>query len=164
MTVTLFVDASFFHETRSGAWAFYAISQVDRLTYAGRFQQPIKDSSHAELAAIASALHVILPHRVCAGARKILVQTDCVAAISWIDQARCDHHPLVVAQIYADLAKYGVELETRHIKAHVGVEEPRTYCHDWCDREARRIARRMHAERGGQPTKGRSRQGLRKKR
>lgn len=149
MLVTLFVDASFFHATKSGAWALYAISEKDRLTYAGRFRQPIKDSSHAELAAIANALHTILPHPLSAGATRILIQTDCKGAIEWIANGSCKHHPEVLQHILDTLDKYGVAHELRHIKAHVGTAEPRTYCHDWCDREARRIARTMHRERGG---------------
>lgn len=148
MLVTLFADASYYSETKSGAWACYAISAVDRLTYAGRFTKPIINSSHAELAAIANALHVILPHRLSAGAKRILIQTDCQAAIDWIQNGQSRQHPAIVDHILETMEKYGVSHEVRHIKAHVGTGDPRAYCHDWCDREARRIAKVVHKERG----------------
>lgn len=149
MLVTLFVDASYYAETQSGAYAFYAISTNDRLRFAGRFRTTVRDSTHAELAAIANALHVVLAHRVAAGADGILIQSDNLAAIQWIEHRSCQPYPQVLAKILALAEKYGVKLTMRHIKAHSGTGHPRLYCHDWCDREARRIARLMHRERGG---------------
>lgn len=147
MLVTLIVDASFYDATCAAAYAFYAISQRDKLTYSGRFKQPITDSSHAELAAIANALHIVMPHPLAAGADKVLIQTDSKNAIKWLEERQCKHHPAVLAHILGLIDKWGIVAEFRHIKAHCGTAEPRFYCHNWCDKEARRLAKKAHIER-----------------
>lgn len=151
MLVTLFTDASFYHETQSAAYALYAISEVDRLQFAGPFKGTIESSAKAELAAIANALSIILPHRLSAGATRVLIQADHLDALHAIDARKHARYGAIVASIHASLDKYGVGFETRHVKAHSGRGEPRLYCHDWCDRECRRIARALNQRRLDDP-------------
>lgn len=162
MNVTLFTDASFYHETHSAAYALYAISDRGTFTYAGRFHSSIKRSDQAELAAVANALHIILPNPIAAGATKIFLQVDCQNVIDWIKAGECRPYPEILARIQDVITKYQVLCEVRHIKAHSGVGEPRLYCHDWCDRECRRLAKREHVERSRQSPK-RERAGGRKR-
>jgi ribonuclease HI len=154
MLVTLFTDASFFDATKASAYALYGVSQRGTFKFSGRFQHQISDSTHAELAAIANALHIIMPNPLAAGAKRVLIQTDSKNAIKWLEERNCPRHPAVLAHILGLIDKWRVDAEFRHIKAHNGTKEPRFYCHDWCDKEARRIARMVHKEREGIGTLG----------
>jgi ribonuclease HI len=149
MLLTLFVDASYYHETGASAYAFWAVSERGKLTFSGRFTKKIEGSGHAELAAIANALHVVLPHPIAAGAKQVLIQSDCTGAIDRVKNKDSSRHGKLLQHILSTADKYGVSVIMRHIKAHSGTGEPRLFCHDWCDKEARRIARIIHRERGG---------------
>jgi len=149
LLITLFTDASFHPRTRASAFALYAISNRGNLNYASRFRGEMENSAHAELAAIGNALHIVLPQPMSAGATRVLIQSDCMDALRWINREGKAKYPEVVDRLWWTAEKYRVTLETRHVKGHVGIGEPRLYCQDWCDREAGRISRIMHLERGG---------------
>lgn len=142
MLVTIIVDASFYLKPRSAAWAFWTISNLGKLQYSGLFHREVLDSNHAELAAIANALHVSLPNAVCYGVKKVLIQTDSMTAINAINGKYEGKYGAAIKTIYTLIEKYEIEFEMRHVKGHVGKGTPRNYCQDWCDQESRRIAKR----------------------
>lgn len=143
MLVTVIVDASFYDKPRVAAWAFWIISSRGKFQYSGLFAKPMESSGHAELCAVGNALYLGLKHPVCSGATKMLVQTDCQEAIRAIAGEHNGRHEEAVNLIDKLKATYGVEIETRHVKGHAGRGTPRNYCQDWCDAEARRLAKRV---------------------
>lgn len=146
MLVTLFVDASFFDRSHAAAYGFYAISQLDRLVFSSRFKGHIKSSAHAEYAAVANALSITLKHPLAAQCTRVLVQTDCKAVVDWINGGESRAYPEVAEAIRALQNQYRVRLIPKWVPGHTGTHEPRLYCQDQCDREAKHIARRMHRE------------------
>lgn len=148
MLVTMFVDASFFEETGAAAFALYAVSERDKFTFAMRLKPPIHNFRHAEYMGIAKGLSIILPHRTAAGASMIRVLSDCKVALRYLRDGSRGRYPKVDAELSGLQAKYpAVSIVGAYVPGHSPDETVEAKLHNWCDTEARRLARRSHEER-----------------
>ena len=156
MLVTLNCDGSVDWGAKKGnpkkaGWAYWISSDVGRFKAYGRCPD-CTNSMGPELAAIAKGIHFIRNHPKLKVATKIIVNTDCEPAISWIKtinrQRSSDkkhkgtlhnvarHHILRMVNSYKGLDP--VKVEYRHVKAHTNdLSEARKWVNDWLDKKAK---------------------------
>lgn len=151
MLVTLITDASYYAKTGTGGWAAWArsrrgIMQVRCAALKGSLSSP----SEAEAQAFANGVAAMLAAGIAQRGDKVLAQIDSLAVIHRLTGMGRKPYPSVerpIALARAHLAEAGVEIEARHIKAHVGTDQPRHFIHDQVDKAARRAARELHDRR-----------------
>ncbi len=154
MLVTINTDASFHPSLKYGAYAFWAICDDFKITKSGVFRKKCVDPTDAEAKCIINALTVILKaHK---GITKIIINTDSLNAIAFLTKDKnhirrygLSNSKLRQFQQYLSYLPIGkIQIEYRHVKAHSGVDDRRSYVNEWCDAEAKRQLRtktRKHA-------------------
>lgn len=159
-TITVCTDAGHknSHKESVAVWATYIRTPSQTIHSSGIVNRPCKGSSHAELYAIANALH-ILSKRYDLSKYKLIVYSDNLYALrNHIDgslkKSKEDHKEVYDNWIRPHLDK-AQQYEARHVKAHLpkekwGASPARFYMQDWCDKEVHRIMKvaiRLLAER-----------------
>lgn len=151
MLVTMITDASLVDKTKSGAWAMWARSERGMISGAGQLRGHVHSSGEAELKAIVNGLHVLVRSEIFHVTDTVLIQTDSQHAMKCLrnqHKPRMHEHEHKTLEHYLKLvAEHQVNIQLRHIKAHVGTAAPRNFVHDRCDRQAKRLARRLHQDR-----------------
>ncbi|MBS7812295.1 ribonuclease H family protein [Roseococcus pinisoli] len=134
--ITLICDASWCPTTNAGGWAIWWKSSAKSGKASGFFNTPFAKSYIAEAAAIVNGLH-----RADAQGAQVLVQTDCLSAISLLrdkPKPASGADALMVWERFCSVSTHtGARVTFRHIKAHSGTDTPRTWVHDMLDQEAR---------------------------
>ena len=152
MLVTINTDASFHPKLKYGAYAFWAICNDFKITKSGVFKRKCISSDDAEARCIINALKVILlAHK---GITKIIINTDSLNAIALItnDKERIRKYigkNLVMwkhirSGYHETIKGRKVKIEFRHVKAHSGIADARSYVNEWCDIEAKRQLRTIN--------------------
>lgn len=143
MLVTINTDASFHPSLKYGAYAFWAICNDFKITKSGVFRKKCINPDDAEAKCIINALTVILKaHK---GISKIIINTDSLNAIAYLknDKKHIRKYGLIpnkgieFSRLFCLLVKKTV-IEFRHVKAHSGVDDARSYVNEWCDSESKR--------------------------
>jgi ribonuclease HI len=153
MLVTINTDASFHLSLKYGAYAFWAICNDWKITKSGVFRKKCLTPDDAEAKCILNALHVVLKaHK---GISKIIINTDSLNAIAYLtnDTAHVRRYKLSTSQrvrfskMFIDLRRtyQKVPIEFRHVKAHTGINDRRSYVNEWCDLEAKRQLKKVVA-------------------
>lgn len=145
---TVIADASFCHRTRAGGWAVWInVNWPDgshrRIKAHNRFKRRARSSAHAEQMACMNGIWAAYQ----AGAREILVQTDCLEVVQ--SQGRTNsrksggEYLAAAAELWPEAA-----LTWKHVKGHnlANVDDRRTFVNDWCDKQAKI---HMRAQRDG---------------
>lgn len=153
MLVTINTDASFHPSLKYGAYAFWAICDDFKITKSGAFRDECLNSHDAEAKCIINALKIILlAHK---GITKIIVNTDSLNAIALLkdDKAHINRYMgrsrtmwKHIRKAYHETMKHNknkVEIEYRHVKAHSGIKDKRSYVNEWCDSEAKKQLRKQ---------------------
>lgn len=150
MLVTINTDASFHPKLKYGAYAFWAVCDDFKITKSGVFRKKCIDPDDAESKCIINALTVILKaHK---GITKIIINTDSLNAIAYLtkDKNHINKYRLSMSkmrqfQLCLSLLPMpkNLKIEYRHVKAHSGVEDKRSYVNEWCDLEAKKQLRRV---------------------
>lgn len=147
-TITVCTDAGHknLHHQSVAVWASYIRTPSQTIHSSGIIGQPCKGSSHAELYAIANALHII-GKRYDLSKYKLIVYSDNLYALQnhidgTLKKPKADHAEVYNKWIRPYLEKAG-EFEGRHVKAHLPKEQwggaTRFYMQNWCDEEVHRI-------------------------
>jgi hypothetical protein len=96
---------------------------------------------------IANALHTLLTREDLPTSKLIVINSDCLGAFEKVGLKK-EGVGRKVAQILkkvrARMAYRGVilpEYEFRHVKAHTGKTDARSWVNDWCDQEAKKWMR-----------------------
>jgi len=153
MLVTINTDASFHPTLKNGAYAFWAVSNDFKITKSGVFKSKCINPDDAEAKCIINALKIILlAHK---GITKIIINTDSLNAIALLKNDKehikkyMGNNMKMWSHIRKELNKVlnasfkGMGLiEFRHVKAHSGINDKRSYVNEWCDLEAKRQLRR----------------------
>lgn len=142
MLVTINTDASFHPKLKFGAYAFWAISNDFKITKSGVFRKKCVNPDDAEAKCIINALTLILKaHK---GITRIIINTDSLNAIAYLkaDKVHVRKYGLFRSKIdqfnpIFKKLKRGIDIEFRHVKAHSGVSDRRSYVNEWCDSEAK---------------------------
>lgn len=153
MLVTLITDASVHSDTKSGGWAAWGKSERGQCEGSGPIKSRFTSSATAELFAIVNGVHLLFARGIARPGDRILAQVDNIMTKHMVDAMRsrprfADHaqHNEALTTLAELLGDNRATIETRHIKAHVGTDEPRHWVHDRCDRLARRAARQLRAQ------------------
>lgn len=147
MLVTINTDASFHPQLKYGAYAFWAISNDFKITKSGLFKSKCTNSHDAEARCIVNALKVVLlAHK---GISKVIINTDSVNSIFIFTNDKENIRKYLgtsqkmiktVRNAYHDVlnqTKNKVIIEFRHVKAHSGINDKRSYVNEWCDLQAK---------------------------
>lgn len=147
MLVTINTDASFHPQLKYGAYAIWAVSDTFKITKSGLFTKKCINPDDAEAKCIINALTLVLkPHK---GVTRIIINTDSLNAIAYLknDKQHIKRYGLIqnkgaeFNRLFCGLVK-NVKVEFRHVKAHSGINDKRSYVNEWCDSEAKRHLRK----------------------
>jgi len=148
MLVTINTDASLHRTLRYGAYAFWAVSNDFKITKSGSFKEKCFTTDDAEAKCIINALKVVLLAHT--GIHKIIINSDSLNAIAILENnhnhnsrysrlnAKERSKLYKIYQKVLQQSKNNVTIEFRHVKAHSGVDDARSYVNEWCDTEAKR--------------------------
>lgn len=149
MLVTINTDASFHPKLKYGAYAFWAICNDLKITKSGVFRKKCIDPDDAEAKCILNALYMVLKSHN--GLTKIIINTDSLNAIAYLtnDKEHTRRYRLSASRRawyyrkFVELRKtyQKTPIEFRHVKAHTGINDRRSYVNEWCDSEAKRQLR-----------------------
>ena len=148
-TITVCTDAGHtnLHHQSVAVWASYMRTPSQTIHTSGIIGQPCKGSSHAELYAIANALHILARSYDLSKYKVILYADNLYAIQNHIDGTlttkKKDHKEVYDKYIRPHLDKAGA-FEARHVKAHLpksqwGPNRTRFFMQDWCDQEVHRL-------------------------
>lgn len=147
MLITINTDASF--SNVYGGYAFWIVCDQGKIQKAGKIKSRIKGSQQAEMMCIANALHT-LKHSRFKNITKVVINTDSVTCInalgtfkSTIDGAKeCLFTMMEICvangMTLRDCSKM---FEFRHVKAHSGKKDKRSFVNEWCDKEAKKYCK-----------------------
>jgi ribonuclease HI len=150
-TITVCTDAGFkkTHKQSVAIWATYIRTPEKTIHSSGIMSKDCKGSSHAELYAVANALH-ILNQNFDLTKYKVIFYSDSLYALkNHIDgsitktKSKADRQKVYDKYIRPYLDK-AAAYEARHVKAHLpksqwGATPARFYMQDWCDQEVHRV-------------------------
>lgn len=156
MRVTIIADASFCPETGATGYAYSVTTScrensnvTKRLFNSGSLQDPVQDSTVAEIAAIAIAIYGAINEGLTSSGDLILVQSDCTAALRAI-QAERDWRPgtetNVLTAIHAMCHSNNFTVECRHVRGHTSHEGKRYHLNRKCDIAAKAQMRSRRQE------------------
>ncbi len=146
--VTINTDASYHHEHRVGAFAFWIVSDHGRIIQSGpikKINQTVRKhaAAEAEVKCILNAFYV-LRNAKWPGITKIIVNTDCKNVISILTKN--------VTEINKWNLKWGGQLrqkfheykpncliEFRYVPAHKDTATAKAFVNQWCDDHAKKM-------------------------
>lgn len=141
--LTINTDASFCPQTKAGGYAFYIVCDNFRLTKSGAFKSKLEDPHDAELKCIINALYT-LSVQMLPSVDIVIINTDSMNSIRNIEK-----NPMAGIYKYAvDLISLikkksnATEVKLKHVRAHTGVGDSRSWVNDWCDRQAKQWMRK----------------------
>lgn len=123
ISATVIADASWCPYTKAGGWACWISSSHFKVQKTGLFHKLASTPTEAEKWAALNGLW--FAHE--AGARNILIQTDCLHVVNLINNKGLE-----------DLDKFfGATIYAKHVKGHTHRPEPRFWVNRWCDEQAK---------------------------
>lgn len=140
--ITINTDASYYNEHKIGGYAFWIVCDLFKITNGGKFKREIYGPSEAETYCIGNAIARLLAQKELPEVEFLIINTDSKTSIRDIRQQRSEAGK-TVNKLWRELLqrlKPKVH-QFRHIKAHSGKNDARSYVNEWCDREAKRWAR-----------------------
>lgn len=147
MLVTINTDASFYQKEKIGGFAIWIASNKGRVKYANGFKGEIKTSHDAEFKCIINALYLLKKQSW--EITEIYINTDCLSVIQIIEGTRLFNKlPQYSKDNFMDYLKIINELGVKHIslrkvKAHQHTKTARHWVNQWCDKEAKKSARKI---------------------
>lgn len=144
MLVTINTDASFHHKYNVGAFAFWAVSDEFKITKAGYFRDECRNPTECESKAIINAVKVVLSSNK--NITKIIFNTDSLNSKSIFENNRSNinryglHFGKNLRKRFKKIVNSyhrNIQVEFRHVKAHSGVNDARSYVNEWCDKNAK---------------------------
>lgn len=146
--ITINTDASYNYHYGVAAYAIYIICDQFKITKSGLFKDFPANSTEAESMAIANALYICANTKGLPTTDMIIVNTDSMLAIHGIGNGKGKKPSgKAVARYMSNLrqktSKKNVlpDFSYRHVKAHNGTPDARSWVNDWCDKEAKRWMR-----------------------
>ena len=138
--LTINTDASFHPEHKVGGYAFYIICDLFKVQKGGMFKVQPKNSLEAEMMAIANAIYVASKQKQYPKIDLVVINSDCLIAFERIGKTKKDLLGRRIAFLLADLKKVTgyKKHEFRHVRAHSGAQDKRSFVNEWCDNEAKK--------------------------
>jgi ribonuclease HI len=139
--ITINTDASYnTHKRGCAGYAFWIVCNLFKIQKGGMFKKrepanPIE----AEIMCIGNAIATLLAQKQIPEVDWVLLNSDCVPGMDTIEAAKT---PLgkQVKKLWLQLkSKTGAKtMVMRHVKAHTGANDPRSFVNEWCDKEAKK--------------------------
>ncbi len=133
--VTINTDASFHPKEKFGGFAYWIVYDGNRIKGAGAFKDKCCNSNDAEIKAIINALSTLLSKNI--DISKVIFNTDSKNAIKELTKSgvKTDLKKAFDNLIYGRQTK--IDFEFRHVKAHSGIGDKRSFVNEWCDENAK---------------------------
>lgn len=146
--VTAFCDASFRHDTKAAAWACWVKGPLGTFNKAYPFKTPPAHATEAEKYAAINTLAII--KKMYAGYKEvtIVLQVDCLDAKFMMEGKPTKGKPETrnlheVARKHVATLPKGWTLKLKHVKAHNGTSDVRSYVNTLIDRQAFHLAKSL---------------------
>lgn len=144
--ITINTDASFHPIYKVGGYAFYIVCDLFKIQKGGMFKKKAKNAQDCEAMAIANALHTLLAQKELPSTTYIVINSDCIGAYKSVGLKREGIYRMTAEALRSlrkrTASKKGVpKFDFRHVKAHNGTPDARSYVNDWCDNEAKKWMR-----------------------
>jgi ribonuclease HI len=136
--ITINTDASFCPITGASGWAFYIICDEFRIKKSGNFTIKPTSAEEAEMMCIGNAFAYLSNKAPPKNIKLIVVNTDCMSAVDRI--YNCGKSLSKKVRILKNnfITKFSKpKFEFRHVKAHSGKKDARSYVNEWCDENAK---------------------------
>jgi ribonuclease HI len=142
INITINTDASWHPEYKVGGYAFWIVCDKFKITKSGKFKTNPKSSTEAEIMAIGNAIHALLSINEPLECSLLVINTDSKQAISRIKSGVCEYGKMVRSIHLKLLSKINARKNKfRHVKAHSGKDDSRSFVNEWCDTEAKKWMR-----------------------
>lgn len=147
--ITVNTDASFSPQHKVGGYAFYIVCDLFKIQKGGMFKKQPKTAMEAEMMCMANALYTLLSQKELPTTKWIIINSDCLFSFERIKRKSQDAIGKQVAEMlrnvrlktsYRDVIM--PKFEFRHVKAHNGTPDARSFVNDWCDKEAKKWMRK----------------------
>ena len=148
--VTINTDAGFYPYDKVGSYAYWIKADGLFLKGSGVFKDRCKNPLEAEQKAIINALHLLESSQY--KAERIIVNRDNIYAKS----GKQTELGKMMSAIIKRVKKFsipphhknytGVYVEFRHVKAHNGTPDARSFVNDWCDKQCKEQLRKWKSE------------------
>jgi ribonuclease HI len=146
MNITVNTDASFCPKTKASGYAFYIICDEFKITKGGEFRKDAKNPELAEVMCIGNALATLLAQKTTTKVNYLIINTDCLNAINNIQRGKGIYKQVRTLK-HKVYQKFNVRrIEFRHVKAHNGSPDARSYVNEWCDQEAKKWMRKRRTK------------------
>lgn len=141
--LTINTDASYHPEHKVGGYAFYIICDLFKIQKGGMFKVHPKNAMEAEMMCMANAVHIVLHQKELPEFDLVIINSDCLFAFQRIGKKSNSPIGKKIALLLRDLRKRTnfKKYELRHVKAHSGVQDKRSFVNEWCDKEAKKWMR-----------------------
>lgn len=137
MLVTIYTDASF--KQGKASWAAWIKSQSGTLKLHNRIHSAVDGPAHAEMIAVKHAVNAVLCENWPVSI--FFINTDCMAVCHafwpWMDQSN-ENVNRIADEINAIADKRDITVRVKHVKAHTGRSDVRSFLNKWCDRKAKK--------------------------
>lgn len=145
--ITINTDASFHPIHKVGGYAFYIVCDLFKIQKGGKFKKHPKTPQEAEIMCIGNAIATLLAQKELPKAEWLIINGDCKFGMDKIKREE-DKLSKQVNQLRQKLiARLGSSKNKfRHVKAHNGTPDARSWVNDWCDKEAKKWMRISLAE------------------
>ena len=141
MWVTIYSDASYNQRTKLSTYAYYIRSNKGVIKNNGPCPKEVKNITDAETYAAIMALGKAINSIDEIDA--ICINTDCKYVISRLrdEDTLVSKNPFIkdlILRAKGYLEKENVSLKMRHVKAHTGGSDVRSWCNEICDKGAKK--------------------------
>lgn len=133
-------DASHCPNTKVGGYGVWIASQRGKRSYDGAFKNLIDNATIAEMAAITNGLYIAIRTELVQAHDRVLIQTDCIAAILAFTGKRKPAHSeerRIVEQQRQLMVQHNLSITFKHVKGHSDNEGNRFVSNNICDRKAK---------------------------
>lgn len=147
MNITINTDASWHPQDKVGGYAFWIVCDLFIIKKSGRFKTKPRCSTTAELMCIGNAFATLLAQKELPQCRFLVINTDSKNGIHQIKYQTTKTGKEVFKlwnRLKSRLQPY--KSEFRHVKAHSGKKDGRSFVNEWCDEQAKIMMRRWREE------------------
>lgn len=159
--LTINTDASHAPNTTFGAYAFWIVTDEGKIQKAGELKGETLTSVHAEMKSICNAIHAFKYSKF-RGIKKVVVNSDCQNVINCFQfkQLKMDaklkeifnetRFLMMECCIIQGLSIRKVDefFVFKHVKAHNGKKDSRSFVNDWCDKNAKLYLKKLISKNG----------------
>lgn len=140
--ITINTDASFSHQYKKGGYAFWIVCDVFKIQKSGMFKTNPKSALEAEMMCMANALYMLATQKELPETKIIVINSDALLAFDRVGLKKQGLGKVVAKYLkQVRVRTFCNKYEFRHVKAHNGTPDARSFVNNWCDKEAKKWMR-----------------------